>query len=328
MKKSFVYCSIILLAVTLFSFLLQPVSSSAQSVSNSGQGFQISPVTVELNADPGKSYTIDLKLKNVTAGPLVAKGQVNDFIAKGENGDPEILLDDDAHSTYSLKSWVGQIGGGQFKSQETKTISVKINVPTNAEPGGHYGVIRFTGVAPELESDQSAVALSASIGTLVLVRVSGDVKESARVEEFFTSQNGKKASFFEYGPINLVERIKNTGNIHIKPAGTVVVRDMFGKTIASLKVNDPPKNVLPNSIRRFEQELNKKWLFGRYSADVSLGYGSTGQVMTAQMAFWVIPWKLIGVILLFIIAIILVSRSGIKRYNSHIIKKSQKSKKG
>lgn len=294
-----------------------------QNPSSSGQGFMISPVLVELNADPGKTYTINIKLKNITANTLVSKSQVNNFGAKGENGDPEIYLDDNEKISYALKGWVVKIPDYTFATQETKTIPVSIAVPPNAEPGGHYGVIRFTGVPPELADDQSRVALSASIGTLVLVRVSGEIKESAKIEEFYAAQYGKKSGFFEQGPLGLTERVKNNGNVHVKPVGTVEVKDMFGRTTASLKVNDDNKNILPSTIRRFDQELNKKWLFGRYTANLALTYGSTNQKLTSQIVFWVIPWKLILAILLLIIAIILVFRSGLKRYNKHIVEKAK-----
>lgn len=314
---------VLLLSLALGLGLFYPLLSNAQNTNSTGQGFQISPVLVELNSDPGQTHVINIKLKNVTANTLVSKSQVNNFGSKGENGDPEIFLSDNDKSTYALKNWVQKIPNYTFATQESRTIPVKISVPTSAEPGGHYGVIRFSGVAPELADDQSAVALSASIGTLVLVRVSGDVKEVAKIEDYYAAQNGKKSGFFETGPITFVERISNTGNVHIKPMGSIVVKDMFGKTTASLKVNDPPKNVLPESIRRFEQELNNKWLFGRYSAQLDLNYGTTGQVLKSTLVFWVIPWKLILAILLLIIAIYLVLRHGVRRYNSHIIKKSK-----
>lgn len=325
MKKSFAVALGLLFSTILLGIpVLVNGMVLAQSTTSGGHGFQISPVLVELNGDPGKQYTINIKLKNVTPNTLATKFQVNDFGAKGENGDPEIFLDEREKSTYSLKSWVDDIPSYTLKSQESKTIPVTINISSNAEPGGHYGVVRFTGVAPELVKDKSEVALSGSIGTLLLVRVSGDVKVNATVEEFFTAQKTKKSSFFETGPITFVERIKNTGNVHIKPTGSVVVKDMFGKTKANLKVNDPPSNVLPDSIRRFEQQLNKKWMFGRYTADLSLAYGTTGQVMISQLVFWVIPWKFISVVVLLLIALFFVFKLIIKKYNAMIIRKHNK----
>lgn len=309
------------------STLLLNVTSILQAQTppaNGGQGFQISPVIVELNADPGRTYTINLKLKNVTSGSLLAKAQVNDFGAKNENGDPEIFLDNTGNRTFSMKQWVSPMPNTLFKTQESKNMPVNIKVPADAEPGGHYGVVRFSGIPPELEGDSSAVALSASIGTLVLIRVSGNIKESAQVASFYTVQHGRKKGFFENGPLDLVERIQNNGNVHIKPKGSVEVKNMLGKTVATLPVNDPPKNVLPDSIRRFEQKLDKKWLFGRYKAKLHLSYGSSNQNIYSTITFWIIPWKLILAILALVIVVILLLGFAIKRYNRYIIRKSKK----
>lgn len=321
-KRIIILAQIALLLLLSTPVWAAPQESVTQVPKNTSQGIQVSPVIVEANADPGQKLVLDIQVRNITPLPLIAKGVVNDFVAKDEAGNPNIILDtDEPAGTYSLRSWVKEAPNVLLSGQETKSYSFTVDVPKNAEPGGHYGVIRFTAVASELIGDDSALSLSASIGTLVLLRVSGDVKESARVEEFFVSRNGKKAGFFESGPINLTERIKNTGNIHVKPTGEVIVKDMFGRAVASLKVNDPPKNVLPDSIRRFEQELSKKWLFGRYTANLNLTYGTTNQVLTGQLVFWVIQWKFIVAALLFLIALFFILRFAIKKYNSMIARK-------
>ena len=165
-------------------------------------------------------------------------------------------------AVHTIKDWINTIPEVTLKPGEQKTIDVTLSVPKDAGPGGHYGVIRFTGTPPEVDS--SAVSLSASIGTLVLVTVSGDVHEEASVAELYTSQNGKKRSLFEYGPVTINTRFKNTGNVHARPSGTVVVTNMFGKTVDTFKFNEIKGNVLPQSIRRYENSLNKRLLFGRY----------------------------------------------------------------
>ncbi len=314
--------SLLIIGSTVFNIASWAWAQSTPS--SNGQGFQISPVLLELNADPGKSYTINLKLKNTTSGSLLAKAQVNDFGAKNESGDPEIFLQDSPENqTFSMRHWVASIPNNLFKTQESKVIPVTINVPGDAEPGGHYGVVRFSGVPPELENDDSAVALSASIGTLVLIRVSGNVKESAQIASFYASQNEYQRSFFERGPLTFVERIQNTGNIHVKTKGTVEVKNLFGKTVASLPVNDPPKNVLPKSIRRFEQTWNKPWLIGRFKAKLQLTYGNSGQNLAREITFWIIPWKLLFAILALVITVILLFGFTLKRYNRYIIRKSR-----
>ncbi len=203
-------------------------------------------------------------------------------------------------------------------------------MPADAEPGGHYAVFRFTGQAPELQ--ETGVALSASIGTLVLLRIGGAITEKANVVEYYSATpTFAKSAFFETGPIGFVERIRNDGNIHIKPTGTIEVTDMLGRNAGTLRVNgdptnpqDPPRSILPQSIRRFQQTLNSKWMFGRYTAKMKLTYGPNATLLESTTTFWVIPYKLILLVLLIGIILFFLIRFLIRRYNQHIIKLAQK----
>ncbi|MCB9823027.1 hypothetical protein H6800_02025 [Candidatus Nomurabacteria bacterium] len=304
-----------ILIVSLFVVLGSHVFG--QSGSNQlGQGLEISPPLLKVDADPGQTVTATIKLRNITDSTLIASANINDFIAQGEEGLPKLLLDETADtSSYGIKTWVNNIEDLTIAPKEQQVVEVVMNVPANASPGGHYGVIRFSAAAPEVKD--TGVSLSASIGSLVLVKVSGDIQESATVEQFGVSKNDKSGSFFESGPLTIFERIKNTGNVHFQPTGTVTVKNFRGTEIAKLKVNQNGGNVLPDSVRKFEQELNKSNLFGRYTATMDISYGNN-QRLTKDTSFWVIPYRLIAMIIgAVVLAVIL-----IKRYNKHIIKKA------
>ncbi len=286
-----------------------------------GQGLEISPPLVELDVDPGTTQAFQIRLRNITQGELVTKARVDDFVAQGEQGQPKLLTEENAEPTpYTFKPWVAPIADVTIAPQEQKTITVTLNVPKDASPGGHYGVIRFTGLAPGLED--TGVSLSASIGTLVLLNVSGPVVKDLVFEEFFASQNGEKKGFFEKGPITFVERLKNKGTVHLKPLGTLRITNMFGKEVAVLAVNENGGNILPASVRRFEQQLNKSRLFGKYNVEANIQY--EGKNVTGNISFWVIPYKLIAIILGGLLIAIVALRKGLKAYNRRIIKKAQK----
>lgn len=297
-----------------------------------GQALSISPPLVEVKSDPGKLEKVSIKVTNLSSGELLVKNQVNDFGAKNESGEPNIIFDDNQNEPYSLRNWVEAPAPFKLASQQSRVVEFKINVPTNAEPGGHYAVFRFTGQAPELE--QSGVALSASIGSLILLRVSGNVSEQANLVSFYSASRPQfsKSGFFENGPIGFVERVQNNGNIHVQPTGTITIKDMFGRQVASLRVNgepaskqNPPRSVLPKSIRKFEQIYDKKWLFGYYSATLDLTYGSTNQTLRGTTGFWVIPYKLVLLALLIVVVLVLLARWLLRRYKAHVVKQIQKS---
>lgn len=288
-----------------------------------GQALEITPTVINLEADPGDVLKdTQIKIRNITDQTLVVRAQYNDFVAGDEeDGSPRLLLEEDGEiepSPYTIKDWIGTIPEVTLEANEQKVINVTLTVPNDASPGGHYGVIRFTGTPPEVDS--SAVSLSASIGSLVLVRVSGDVTEEANIAELYTSRNGEKRSMFEYGPVTINTRFQNTGNVHTQPSGTVVVRNMFGKTVNEFKFNEKKGNVLPQSIRRFENTLEKELLFGKYTVQADIVYGSSNQIVSSTTSFWVIPYKLIALGVAVLIGFII----GLKQYNRYIIRQANK----
>jgi hypothetical protein len=102
---------------------------------------------------------------------------------------------------------------------------------------------------------------------------------------------------------------------------------MFGGLVTTIAVNSDQSNVLPNSIRRFDSQFNKSWMIGRYTADLTLAYGTTGQAITNTISFWVIPYRLILVILLILVTVIYILRRMIKVYNKRIIEKAKNENK-
>ncbi len=312
--------------VVLLAQLSVPVPAKAEN----GQALSISPPVLELQGEPGKTAIATIKLTNISSGDLLIKSQINDFGSKNETGEPNIIFDYTQETSYTLHSWVVAPPPFVLGSKESKLVQFQVNVPADAEPGGHYAVFRFTGQAPEIQ--ETGVAISASIGSLVLMRIGGAVEEKVNVVEYYSATPSfAKSSFFETGPISFVERLRNDGNIHVKPTGTIEVTDMLGRNAGTLRVNgdpanpqDPPRSILPQSIRRFQETLNSKWMFGRYTAKMKLTYGVNSTPLETVTTFWVIPYKLILLVLLIIVILFFIIRWLIRRYNQHIIKLAQK----
>jgi hypothetical protein len=311
-----------------FAATAAPAAPATPS-NNVGQALEIAPPVITLSGDPGQTIKTQISLRDISSGNLLVSGQVNDFVAAGEDGTPKILLDEKEVDPYSIKGWITPVAPFIMIPREIKNLPVTIVIPANASPGGHYGVVRFTGTPPELKG--TGVSLSASLGALLLITVSGNVKEQMSVQSLSVSHNGKTGTLLEGTPLEFTERIKNSGNIHELPTGQVVITDMFGKTVGAVNVNVPPRNILPQSIRKFSQPLdstvigNKK-LFGRYHADLKLTYGKNAQTVTSRLDFWVIPYRLIGTAIVALVGGFFVLRFVLRRYNQTVINKASKSK--
>ena len=331
--KKYIFLTTVIIGILAYvlSLNVNPVAAQSAQTPNAGQALEIAPPVITISANPGETINTKISLRDVSTSKLIVTGQVNDFVAGGEDGTPKILLDDDGtDNPYSLKSWISPLPQLVLKPREIKNLPVTINVPSNASPGGYYAVVRFTATPPELES--TGVSLSASLGALILIRVNGDVDESMEIAEFSINKNGKTGSLFEKTPLEFVQRIKNTGNIHDAPTGQVMITDMFGKKVATVNVNLPPRNILPQSIRKFTQPLDSsvignKVLFGKYTAEFRMVYGADKEVITSNLTFWVIPYTLIGVGIAGLVIGFFALRFLVQRYNRHIIGKAQHSRR-
>lgn len=271
----------------------------AQATGGAGNGFRISPVRSELVIEKGGSETLTINIENPTSSTMLAKPVVNNFVASDqEDGEPRLILEENAENEpkNNFRNLVGVINDIKLKSGENKDITVTISVPDNANAGGYYGAIRFV---PEESSGTGNIGLSASVGTIVLVRVPGDLTERLDLVQLTAGQDGNAKSFLTSGSVQVLTRLKNSGDIHVQPFGKVQVKNMFGKTVAEYELNntDPRANILPDSTRKFVDEApDQKWL-GRYTIVANLGYGQGGgEVITAQSSFWYLPPWAIAVI--------------------------------
>lgn len=323
-------------SLLLMQLMLPQVTLAAASPpilpTNIGQALEIDPPFIELSGNPGQTITAQIEIKNISKGSVIVSNQIDNFTAKGETGIPDILINSKAKDPYSILGYIAPLADFALKSQETKTLNIDINIPKNASPGGHYGVIRFTGT-PAALTGHSGVSLSASLGALFLLTVNGHIVEKLQTYQFSVSHNGVGSNgFFQNDPFVFSEVFKNVGNEHVIPTGMLTVKDMFGHTVLQMYINNTRGNVLPGTMRKFTQEISKvnvgnKRFFGRYSATFSVKYGSPAQTLTGRLTFLVIPVELIIIWLIVLIGGFFLIRSGLKRYNQHILDKAQKSKK-
>ena len=214
----------------------------------------LSPPLYEIGAMPGQTLRTGLKIFNETdkAGTFYFEAQ--NFTAKGEEGDPYFVGE---IGKEGLASWIELPEPIRLEPGELKQVEFTIRVPENADPGGHYAAI-FLSTSPPAIEEAGAIGVAARIGSLLLLRIGGEIIEEGRLIEFGLA-DGKR--IFEHLPIDFLVRIENLGTVHIKPAGTIEIRNIFGRKTAEVKVNiakmpdgkeRPVGNILPKSIRKFE----------------------------------------------------------------------------
>lgn len=319
-----------LLAVGSGSSLVQ----AATQTTSAGNAIKVAPVRTDLTIQPGDSRQLSITIQNLTSTTVEYEAIINDFVAgNGEAGQPALILDANKYApSHSLKRYITAIPNVTVGGGQSKDVTVYISIPKNAAAGGYYGAVRF---APAGSADPTKnVTLSASVGSLILVKVPGDIKENVTLESFDIRTNiaaDSGSSFFTSNKnLYAVARFKNTGNVHEQPFGKVVLK-RGGKVLQTVEINstDPRGNVLPDSIRRFGVKLDKVGLWGRYTVEGNFGYGSSGQLVSGSTSFFVLPilYILGGIVAVALVALIIFGLPrAIRRYNQNIIRRAARRK--
>lgn len=327
--------------------LLLSLVFGAFALLNQAQAITLHTLKIEASVEPGAQIVENIKLFNDQEKNLVLYPFTESFKDSGdESGNPTFVPIDS--SVDELPNWVifnsevYNIAPGEYLE-----FPVIINIPKNAEPGGHYGVI-FFGTVPQSESKKSGVQLGMKIGVLVIIDVAGDAKEDVTLLSFQTKD---EQSLYNHLPVTFESRLENLGNVHVKPQGVITIRNLFGGVAAEIPFNNQDGNLLPDTKRKYEDIWYKDLQFydagavsdsnqsffdkfklewnnfalGYYKATVKMNVGRQAEnYLMADTGFWVFPWRVLLSALLLLTLVIFI----FKIYNSLVMKKAyQKAKK-
>lgn len=253
--------------------------ASAQAAGTTG--IAITPPLFEISANPGDTPKHTIRVDNLTDKPLPLTIERKDFVPYGEEGQAELT---EKPTEYSLSTWIKPDAEKiDIPARDSRTVTFRIEVPMNAEPGGHFGSIVFKTIP---QPDGSNTIVSQEIGALVLLKVAGEAKEKASIASFMSMKG-----LWEHGPIDFEARFKNEGNVQAKPTGTITISNIFGKKVGSVSINS--RTVLPESIRKIRGSWQGSAWPGWYTATLSVNYGSKNQIITSSTKFVVFPYKII-----------------------------------
>ncbi len=317
-----VLCCTLLLVVTFHSINL------ARAAEDTSLNLTTSPLPINLVAKPGTNVTTQLRIKNSGNKTEKLKVGLLKFAAFGEEGKPRLL---DRQPGDDFFDWVS-FSEPSFTAEPNiwHTIDMTIKLPKSAAFGYYYAVT-FSRVDAPVPNGEKQAALAGATATLVLVeaRVPGAKRQVEVVE--FKADHG----FYEYLPVSFNIRLKNQGNVHVVPTGNIIINKAKRgeKDIGLIDVNPEHGNILPGSNRIYvadwsdgfpvqiltrdgdkiltdgqgKPQTSLKWdlsqasklRFGHYTAKLLMIYddGTRDVPIEALVSFWVIPWRLILVLI-------------------------------
>ena len=275
-----------------------------------------SPIPLSIVTKPGQTVTADLRVKNNSTRSEKLKIELLKFSANGETGTPQ-LRDREAKDTYF--NWVS-FNEPTFTADPNVWKTVKMTIKTPPEAAfGYYLAVLFSRASPDKPTG-GASGVEGGVASLVLLDVeTPGAKREAKVVSLTSTKK-----VYEFLPADLEIRLKNSGNIHVSPTGSIFI-SRGGQKIAMLDFNTQRGNILPNSSRLFKSSWNdgfpsyvehtegskttrslqwdfsklQKFRIGHYSATLVAVYddGQRDVPVEATVSFWVIPWRILGVAL-------------------------------
>jgi len=294
------------LLVAVVALLSLPVILVAPNLAKA-DAVSVSPPRFELFGNPGDTISEKIKVGNDSTTAITYQTEVDDFDANGDQGGINLIGPDAPETSISLAHWIS-VEPSRFTvaPNDETTITYTIKIPKTAEPGGKYASVLIKRAGEQVDG---GAEVDTHVGSLILLRVSGNISEKLSLDSFKTDD-----TYYQHGPINLALRTTNTGNVHVAPTGKIVITDTFGHKVT--EINLTRANVLPTSSRVVATSWDQKNMIGRYTATLVATYGDTNQTLSASTTFIVIPVGLIVAVIVVIVLLILMvtQRKRFKRF--------------
>jgi hypothetical protein len=300
------------------------------------QALTVSPARAEPTADPGETIQDSFLIINDQNEDQTYYTSVEAFESQGETGTPNFTI-----SKEGLPSWIQVESKVTLKKGERVKIPYSISVPQGTSPGGYFAAIFLSTVPPTTKEGE--VSVGAKVGMLVLLKVTGTVKEEGGLASFTLKDNKKIITNL---PANFSYRFNNTGSDRVNPEGTIAVRNMIGMKVGEVDANKAKGNILPNSVRKFDVAFGESsekvpavdasffenvsyqmdnFALGVYFAKLNLSFGASGKA-SSSLVYFVLTWHLLTIIVVVLLVLALVFSSLIKRYNKWIIKQARQAR--
>jgi uncharacterized membrane protein len=264
----------------------------------------VAPAKIEFNVNPGETVNFDMFVRNDQNYDVNLYSDIEGFT---EEGTTKVFL-----GKVPEVEWVEIEKKVFLKAGDSTNVPVKIKVPENAPPGGHFLVIWFGTASAEVKE---GIGVGVRVGSLIYINVTGNVIEKISVKNF---QAPKIAFGF---PVKFRYSILNEGNTYVRPTGDIEIKNIFGRLVANLKVNSKEAQILPGKSKDFEDVWENTFAFGSYKAVYRIQYGENKE-LNFNYWFFMFPVKIFVLTVVILAFAIFILPRLIRKYNQWIIQKA------
>lgn len=297
-----------LLYISVITFLFLPLLFTKYTHAKP-LSIGLAPTFEMLQLEPGEIYNGSFTVWNLETANITYHLKISSFRQVQNQPGTAIYLtkEEDVKNPYSASSWV-EVDQKILELVPNRNVSIDytITVPNDSTPGEYSAEIYFSSEEVDKEDFTAAYNVLAS-GIPILITIGDDYAESAEILDFYSAKKVYERANFT----TLITRIQNLGDTHITPKGDIVLTNLFNQEVGRITFNDNDQSILRGDNGEYESnwDLNKyinegKVALGPISAETVILYRRNNpgySILSASTTFWIIPWKLIILILTVII---------------------------
>jgi hypothetical protein len=307
------------LPIGLLVFIGSVFASGANAQS---LGIGIYPPVLQIDTTPPASVKATINVANQTDQSATYNIFLEPFTAGNKyNGEPDFdsaLISDYKNFFSKVQVFDGShaVENITLAPKQKKSLTLHIGLAKNDKPQDYYFSVLFVSSVKDTGGG-SVSSARGGVGTNVLVSVGPKQPAAGLIDSFKTS------GFQSSGPVKFDLLVKNTGSSYFAPKGSVLIRDMFGKTVGQVSIL--PVNVLAGSKRLVPSSKNttlthpqvvwnQKFLLGFYTATATLSLSDQGPLVRKTTTFFAFPIEgILGILICLLIMVAIFKRVKAKR---------------
>jgi hypothetical protein len=241
------------------------------------QAVTIEPTKQTAILDPGTSGFFELSVLNNEDTTKFFVPEVDVFSVDSESGSPIFGMADVATKWIRVEPAQLTLAPG-----ERGVFKYIVDIPEFEPTGGHY-----LALFARQSGSGGQVSIGSRAGSLLYLYVAGEAQESASKEYFFSE---KKLFFKGENMVHLA--LINSGNVHLDPAGEIVLFDMWGNEVDRRPLNSEHHIMLPGGEWKKSFSFSDGLMgnqFGSFSVKANISYGYSEQIINLSSGFWYVP---------------------------------------
>jgi len=212
-------------------------------------GISLDPGITELTVKPGTPYEGSITVGNSTDYHLDIKVEPENWLKR--RGFENHL------SEMDPEEWISIPSSFSINAGEEKEIQYTLNIPQDERIQGQLVAMIF--FSPQTESE--GISVQNRFGASIYSAIKGTENISSEI----TSERASSERF--------TVRVKNSGNVHIRPQGYVIIYDLFTDEETRrfpLRAGNP---IFPGRSHSFSAPFGEDLPNGRYIAQAVVEYG-------------------------------------------------------